>query len=788
MTFNNFVKNTKQFFNKKPVRIILAVVVIASIMAAISFGIIELVRMITDPCYKQVGTTWSDKFKRCMKNGCSDGGPVCKSLDPSAKQKVNNCVPKDYCDYKGPEGEYTYDPSSCECKLKCEKGLTPYTNKGLNYTKMIKNPTTDKYEPEEVMQCGTKCDLDKKTGYCNPDKSICGKINIHIKGEDDSKIKTEYTGCLNKSEYHYCPIRKKNPAGPGYVPDTSKKQNIIACSGDVSTSCYYSKTDETTPIACNYVNCESQNENVNENPKVIACKHNSDCGPNNFCNGIIKSTHGKPKFFSEIKYCTDKKDPPGKPSSDKSVYNPNCISRDSIGETKEGDIVDCENLEGVSNNSILKQCSNSLVNGACAMHGICSVNGWQARSTDNKDQYCYEKQGKPPPDYNNLCCAANTEYTDMSGKKMCCGESTTHNPDCLNLTRRPYTVKFLNNSGATLDPPPTLDTQLKIDTKSQKTPQEQIDKLNKQLWGKLGITPDKNPGSSTSEYHTGFYRCRLCRSADKCDDPNDFIGDPTGEYLCAYCGRLNNDKLGVSRDISIGYCSQKDNECKIQGPNWPSGTINLGSKHDTITVPICSQESKTKSNPLQYWSAYNSSGNHVPGLSTTMSYNNVSTTADKCNNDKFLQECTTKYLDTMTGATDVTLTGGKCEMNINCNEYTFDMKDNKNKIKKVKWQDLNNPNIYKEGYNPDNLNINGHLYFNDNSYYISSTGKDNYTPPKCMGYNNNFPKDIVRSPSTPQHTIRGIKCLTKEGINLLNYQGRYCTINTSGNCKKKNLI
>ena len=68
---NKFIQSTKQFFNKKQVRIIIALLVIVIIMTGIAFGIIALVNAFRDPCTKQPGTTWDENLKVCVKDSWS---------------------------------------------------------------------------------------------------------------------------------------------------------------------------------------------------------------------------------------------------------------------------------------------------------------------------------------------------------------------------------------------------------------------------------------------------------------------------------------------------------------------------------------------------------------------------------------------------------------------------------------------------------------------------------------------------------------------------------------------
>ncbi len=58
---NNFIENTKKFFDKKPVRIVVAIIVIVAIMTAVGYGIYKLYLLLSDPCGHEPGKRWSDE-------------------------------------------------------------------------------------------------------------------------------------------------------------------------------------------------------------------------------------------------------------------------------------------------------------------------------------------------------------------------------------------------------------------------------------------------------------------------------------------------------------------------------------------------------------------------------------------------------------------------------------------------------------------------------------------------------------------------------------------------------
>lgn len=74
---SNFINKAKTFFNGKPVRIIIALIIIAAIMTGVAFGIIALVNSLSAKCSNQPGTDWNNDLQKCIPRQCEDGGKVC---------------------------------------------------------------------------------------------------------------------------------------------------------------------------------------------------------------------------------------------------------------------------------------------------------------------------------------------------------------------------------------------------------------------------------------------------------------------------------------------------------------------------------------------------------------------------------------------------------------------------------------------------------------------------------------------------------------------------------------
>ena len=166
---SKFTQNIKNFFQKKPVRIITAITIIAGIMTGIAFGLIAIIRAIKkrNPCASQPGYTWDNDLKVCVKDGCKN---ICET-DTGDHQK-GDCFPDDYCNYSTSEIQYIFDEQKCECVAQClDDEKIARTIDGKDSTEMQK--TESSFEPINKLYCGYECEFSNST-ICLDKDSYCG--------------------------------------------------------------------------------------------------------------------------------------------------------------------------------------------------------------------------------------------------------------------------------------------------------------------------------------------------------------------------------------------------------------------------------------------------------------------------------------------------------------------------------------------------------------------------------------------------------------------------------------
>ena len=460
---NKFIQNTKLFFNKKPVRIVVALLVIAIIMTGVAFGVIALVNAFSDPC--QSGYYYDNNLKVCVKDGCknicgTDRGPF----------KKGNCFPDNYCDYSGPEGQYYFGSDACGCKLDCSslgKEYQGFTTDGRTEVQMqLQSDGT--YKPVgDGLICGLPCDISNKK-FCKVGDLCAKSINYN----------------------------KQTSTKEPYLPGQCLPSNFVLCNKDKNIACSSQDdciTDDEGNVVCKFKYCGDGDD------KVMACTSDSDCGTGTefkgSCSKIIKAKNGKSKQFKKVKYCT---------KTDKSSTNPFCLNIDNIGENSDRQIVsDCSLKEGVSDAN--PQCPHSTNPPGCAINGLCD-NGWQAIPNSGK-QTCLQTL-TPTSLSEGDCCDSNHTAKDPFGNKFCCIKETTNNPSCLNKTKKPYSAKLLNNP-----PGSDLTTKIKCPTSDKLN---KLNILNKILWKKLGLTDKDKPNDPSSINYTSLY----CGKKEYKEDPN----------------------------------------------------------------------------------------------------------------------------------------------------------------------------------------------------------------------------------------------------------------------------
>ena len=162
-----FIQKTKEFFNKKSVRIFIALLIIAGILTGVSIGIIALVRKVQDPCINETGKSWNDELKMCVEDNCKN---LCKKNNDTSIYKKGQCVDENYCKLYDEKNSvhYKFDSEKCACIGSCtEPNEFARTPEGDESTNMIKDPRTGEYYPpkDKAFTCGKFCKF-TNSGIC----------------------------------------------------------------------------------------------------------------------------------------------------------------------------------------------------------------------------------------------------------------------------------------------------------------------------------------------------------------------------------------------------------------------------------------------------------------------------------------------------------------------------------------------------------------------------------------------------------------------------------------------
>lgn len=434
----SIITKTKTFFKSKPIRIIIALCVIAAIMVAIGIGISALVKNLTDKCANQPGTDWDSALNMCVPRGCDDGGPVCKSKNAS-DDKSGKCIPADYCSTSEP-GNYEFDPDSCECiRTDCGTDNVPI------------NPNDDKsyvippITSGNQLICGQYCEEAKK--LCLPNE-ICGYKQYP--GEE------KVWGCYDTQFYSHC---------------EGSPSNLV---------CYKGKCTSDNEFCQPASLCEDVGG-------YVLCRNNDDCASGSSC--INNSTFTN-KNFQNIKGKCQKSNV--KADDSKCIID---VSLDEIGENSSGLPINCSGKLGVSNQ--ISQCKNLIYEGkiidesyfsnsnmyndadnlyACA-NKVCEKESSKGLGYYNDDTICNHYSvskcdTSDMPCYIEGCCPYL--INDGPKKSECCAKSTTDNKNCYFRTQNPIDAFYIY-SHIELNTPLT-DTIIKDNNGNEK---EVTDKLKK---------------------------------------------------------------------------------------------------------------------------------------------------------------------------------------------------------------------------------------------------------------------------------------------------------------------
>lgn len=448
---SNAVQSTKSFFKDRPVRIVLALIVITAIMVGAGFGFYELIKAIQSPCINQPGTILDPNTGKCIQASCPEKGAyVCNN--PDEKTWYGKCVPANYC-----TAPYVNDKDSCQCTRDCGSGFEPYgtiDNKENAKTSMYIRDGGSTYEPTQDLVCGYPCEY-ATTSYCEADK-VCGIYRTY--NPIDKTTSSDY-GCFDSS-YAECGIDDV------VCPDKS--------------SCSSVEINGSKEEVCWLNICGSNSNNV------VPCTQAKDCFnskkvPKDISSSEVCTGEFIGKGFQNVKFCN---------KTDILENNNNCYSKDEIGEDVSGGIVMCDGLSGITNKKVSGeevQCQSAIKKGGCAKYGICS-NKWQANPNSSPEEYC-SSATKPEPIDMGDCCPSGTQATDPTGKKFCC--TITGDPYCLNITQYPYSKKYLTGQGSLREP---------ISCSSG----EDLSSLSEQFYKSLGISKEEATNYSSPEY-SGLY-------------------------------------------------------------------------------------------------------------------------------------------------------------------------------------------------------------------------------------------------------------------------------------------
>jgi hypothetical protein len=761
---NNFIENTKKFFDKKPVRIVVAIIVIVAIMTAVGYGIYELYLLLSDPCAHEPGKRWSDELKTCVLENCAGDMPVC---EVKGTKWTGQCPPKDYCGDK-----YVYDPDTCQCKLNCPSGYETWTRDGKQSSDINEDG-----QPENPLYCGKKCEFSTNInqgssggkGWC-AEKYLCA-IDISKDG------RVENDNCLDSDDYRMC--------------SGTNKGRPVAC----ATTCKRDG-DDMDSYYCEFEKCGLK-DGLKDGKKVV-CRTDSDCHDGtsthtskytcNFEHDIILDKKLNLGFDKKIGICND---------NHISSINSFCVDPKNIGRNIYGDIVECSGEEEGINASI-GQCKQNLTDGtlmetrkgetnydalACATNGICNNNKWQALTkgdtteqslcansdnvnvpkecteSDKNRTNCFIEDGK--------CCEPGHQaYNPITGDNFCCAIKMEGkgNTNCLNTTRNGYSWAMLDNQGEHRDINEII-TMKKGPKSSFKDEQTQITEYNKLLYKQLGLTGDeiseaKDPNNIN--YATVYF-----------DKESNSENPP----LKAFCGQFNGEDSGSNVYVvtnlldNSSWCNKKNN-CKVSNIIYTNNSDN----DDTFNgiIPIC-RANLTGANADEdkyYWGTdsketdFSIYGNVYPDKQLDPEGKQV------CNTKNLIADCSNIAAITSGVKTMNIINQSEKEDNQYC-QFEIDCKDIDTSVVKdggvVAWNDLitdlkNNQINLDKGQQPSNGN-----------HYLQESIATTYPfkpQDKCKGKTNGFQPEATVSPKY----FNGADCFTYDSKfkSKLLHTGEYC--------------
>ena len=561
---NKFIQSTKQFFNKKPVRIVTAIVIIAIIMTGVAFGVIALVNAFSDPCTKQPGTTWDKDLKVCVKDGCknicgTDTGPF----------KKGNCMQDDYCNYTQQGIKYKFDPDSCQCIGICSNDEEiAKTDNGFDSTVMSK--TESGWEPVNPLRCGSECEF-SKSGICTDLEAKCS-VSIDNKGN----LIGPKTGCIVGTEYNKCKTDSRISCR------TSKNKH------DINYSCeevLQDKEDISFNINGNTYTTRTYCKNLDKcgeksySDYEQVCQSDADCGTGS-CSKLTNDIFNKKGIYN-IGVCTNTSDFLGPKENDKCVKPNNVGERKKTGDTNENLIYINNNsgYEGISLNQ--PQCQDIVGTTPICKNG--KVENWFCKG-DYIDKCTYSSDQEPniscpetPPikigqegkkyNFDVNCCSSNKISKLGNYGTFCCPQEVQQSGlyayKCLNFSEHPPDKSWLEIN-------PQIKTTCNLD--------KDCLVFEKPLFSKLQGGAQNT--SSNEETYSGVF-------CDKSSVSSSKSGTGQCKFFAGYIDKPEGHDVKYASKWIMGNDSSTSEailkQPKYDGWEFPVLTLNNGSDFNMCT-------------------------------------------------------------------------------------------------------------------------------------------------------------------------------------------------------------
>ena len=428
-----FIENTKNFFKGKPVRIIMALLVIGIIMTGIAFGIIAIVKAMSDPCSNQPGKVWNKDLKMCVQDNCKN---ICTQSD-----NIGVCKPANYCDYSQGELQYVFDENNCACTTSCSTGTVYNTyDNTINYTEMRSDPdNSNQYIPVNDLSCGSLCEATNE---------ICDNTNTCLLSID-SKSSVIENGCLNNdsaADYNQCKDEKVYCKKDFYVCNNSVPENNTY---NVNSYC-----DRNPKSLCT------------ESGKEIICVSDDECTESDGTIGTCKigtknPDHNHPfniKGYLYLGTCSNSK----KMQNGNSCLNPNLVGENKVDSSTQSPTLDnilfnvtdsknSNNSTGISLNQ--SQCTTSP---ECPSSNLNKKQPWVCNtgevsdceiSTDGTNTNSCTKRKTQSESYKEATCCPKSKMSSYGDNFFCCPGNTVSDKEgtslCTNNSQYPVDMDWL---------------------------------------------------------------------------------------------------------------------------------------------------------------------------------------------------------------------------------------------------------------------------------------------------------------------------------------------------------